>query len=266
VLTKIRRHTFFHDLVCAFGVGVLQGIAQRTYVNESCLIRCRVLRNANIYTRVYIHIPALRILQHTLQGIAERKAARLDCGNGKFVGGAIQHKRQFFQVRKLPEGKSFPWPVSEKSEARRRRSLGSADFVGGGGAVGAWARQGKVESVFVPEWGSELGPVDGPKVDCTNARGLAHKLSPSADSKHKSSADSKQILSACVPVHDQMGAALAAPKGWGVEVSLSPNSKKVWRHDANYPPLPSFLALNACFMTDFGRARTYVHTHDSQNR
>jgi len=205
-----------------------------------------------------------------VQGIAERKAARLDCGNGKFVGGAIQHKREFFQVRKLPQGKSFPWPVPEKSEPRRRRSLGSANFVGG--AVGAWARQGQVEPVFVPEWGSELGRVDGQRVDCTNARGLAHKLCPSADCKQLLSADSKQILSACVPfsacvpVHHQMGAALAAPKGGGVEVSLSPNSKKVWWHDANYPPLPSFLALNACFITNFGRARTYVHTRDSQNR
>jgi len=35
-----------------------------------------------------------------------RKAARLNCSFGKFVGSAIQTNREFFQVRKLPKGRS----------------------------------------------------------------------------------------------------------------------------------------------------------------
>jgi len=114
-----------------------------------------------------------------VQPIAEHNAVWLDCGSDNFVRGAVQHKQEFFQVLKLPQCKSFPWSVPEKSEPRRHRSLSSANFVGC--AVAAWARQSQVEPVSVPEWESELEPVDGQKVDCKNPRSVAHKLSPSAD-------------------------------------------------------------------------------------
>ena len=47
----------------------------------------------------------------------------------------MQKKREFFQVRRLPAGKAFPWPA-DKPECRRRPSFGADVFRGdtGGGS------------------------------------------------------------------------------------------------------------------------------------
>ena len=65
---------------------------------------------------------------HYAQHVADRRAARLNCGEGKFVGCAIQKKREFFQVRRLPADKAFPWPIGHPQLPRK--SLGAEVFQG----------------------------------------------------------------------------------------------------------------------------------------
>ena len=99
---------------------------------------------------------------------AVKRASRLECGAGKFVGASLSRKREFFQVRKLPRGTRFPWPHADLAPASGPATIsaGGSRAAGGGGKVRdagvtvsatAFGRSGHVEG-----WGREGDEGRGP--------------------------------------------------------------------------------------------------------
>ena len=105
------------------------------------------------------------------QKLADRRATRLNCGGGKFVGCAVQSKREFFQVRRLPKGTAFPWPADECMRPRERRLSFGADVFGGDEGWNAAGPRGRDDEV--PQ--SVLDPA--------TERGHAFELSSSPESQ-----------------------------------------------------------------------------------
>ena len=127
---------------------------------------------------------------------AVKRASRLECGAGKFVGASLSRKREFFQVRKLPRGTRFPWPHADSAPASCPAAISA------GGSRGA-GDGGKVRDAGVTVSATDFGRGG-------NAEGVGMEGAEGRGPEGKKAGDEPELLDICDVLTGGMGESASA--------------------------------------------------------